>query len=319
MVFIYITYRSISRVSSGGFFALALALLTALVLFTANLFLFQSFYIHVNLPVAVYLFVAVGTCWLAISEQNNAWLAIAVSSLISFSLLRTETFVFAMFILFLVISLYKFPGRARWFFTLPFIGLMFLWYVLFYLRFIRETNILSPARILLLLVSLVCLGLYVFILRYRKLEELVQAIVVYAIAAGAVLLLAGMLLFETRITITSLVVTLQNMLVSGGWGAIWYAVFVGLILAFTQPRFKNENFFVLILAIYFVSLIALGSIRTLPYHLGRFDSGNRMLTHILPVVVYYLVLKYGPGFMERVSRFKAWLAEYKSSELRSRL
>jgi hypothetical protein len=264
------------------------------------------------------LFVAVGTCWLAISEENNAWLAFAAPALVCVSLMRTETFIIAVFILFLVVSLFKLSARARWLFSLPFLGLMFLWYILFYVRFSRETTVLSPARIFLLILLLVSLGVYVFILRYRKFEEWVRSIVFYAVGGAAVLLVVGMLLLERHNTIASLLVTLQNMFVFGKWGAIWYVVCLGLILAFSQPRFKNERFFVLILAINFIFLIAFGSIRTLPYHLGWFDSGNRMLTHILPLVVYYLVLKYAPAWMGRAARFKVWIEENKFPELQAR-
>ena len=318
MIFIYVTFRSINQKTLGRFFALALTLLAALVLFSSTLVIYQSFYIHTNLPTAVYLFVAVATCWLAISEENDAWLAFAVPSLVCVSLLRTETFLFAVFILFLVISLFKFSGRTRWFFTLPFLGLMLLWYILFYVRFSRDTNVLSPARILLLVFLLVCLGLYVFILRYRPVEQLIRSTVFYVVGGGVILLMAGLLLFKTHNTITSLVVTLQNMFITGWWGAIWYAAVLGLVLAFTQPRFKNEHFFVLVLGVFFVFMISLGSIRTLPYHLGWFDSGNRMLIHILPLVWYYLVLKYAPAFMKRAVSFETWFNAEKSSVLKAR-
>jgi hypothetical protein len=174
---------------------------------------------------------------------------------------------------------------------------------------------------MVLMALLMCLGIYVLILRYRGLEQFVHSNLQYVVGGGAFLLLAGLLILNPRNIITGLVVTVQNMLVYGQWGVIWYVVLAGLILAFTQPRFKNESFFVLLLAIYFLFVIALGWLRTNVnvYHLGRFDSGNRMMTHILPLAVYYLVLKYSPGFIGRVSRFEAWLIEYKSSAQRSKL
>jgi hypothetical protein len=316
MIFIYITYRSIRRISSGRFLALALAWLAALVLFSSDFIIYQSFYIHDNLTSAAYLFVGVGVCWLAVIEENNAWLVFAVPALISFSLLRAETVIFAVFIFFLANSLIKLSQRTRWIFTMPFVGIMLLWYIIFYLNFLRDTFMLNPARILVLMALLICLGIYVFLLRYRWVEQFVHRNLLYLVGGAALLIMAALLVINPRNVIIGLVVTLQNMLVSGQWGAIWYMVLAGLVLAFTQPSFKNEGFFVLILGIYLVLLIALGWLRINVYHLGREDSGNRMLTHILPLAVFYLVRKYTPGFMEWVSRVKAWSSESKFQDTR---
>jgi hypothetical protein len=258
-------------------------------------------------------------CWLAMTEENNAWLVFAVPALISFSLLRAETVIIAVFIFFLANSLLKLSQRTRRIFTLPFIGVMLSWYIIFYVNFLRDTFMLNPARIMVLMALLICLGIYVFILRYQRVEEWVHKYLGYVMGGAALLLMAGLLILNAHNFISGLVATVENMLVYGQWGVTWYVVLVGLILAFTQPRFKNEKFFVLILVIYFVLMISLGSIRNNSYHLGRFDSGNRMLTHILPLAVYYLVLKYTPSFMGRVSRFTAWFLEYKSTEQWSKI
>jgi hypothetical protein len=321
MVFIFVTYRSLRQNLSSKFFALTFALLATLILFTSDLFLFQTFYIHDNLPTAAYLFVAVGVCWLAAREENNAWLVFAVPALISFSLLRTETVIFAVFIFFMVTSQFRLSGRTRRLFILPFVGIMLGWYIIFFFNFLRDSFMLNPSRIIVLMALLVCLGIYAFILGYRRLEQFVHTNLLYVVGGGALLLVAGLLIINPRNVITGLVATVQNMLVYGQWGVIWYMVLVGLVLAFTQRGIKNEGFFVLILVVYFVFVIALGWLRTNinVYHLGRFDSGNRMLTHILPLAIYYLALKYSPGFIGRVSRFEAWLMEYKSSTQRLKL
>jgi hypothetical protein len=234
--------------------------------------------------------------------------------LISYSLLRAETAIFAVFIFFLVNSLLKLSLRARLLFTLPFVGVMLSWYILFYFNFLRDTFMLNPTRIMVLMALLVCLEIYVFILQYPRLDQWVHSNLLYLVGGGALLLLAGLLILNPRNVIIGVEVTLQNMLVYGQWGVIWYVVLVGLILAFTQRRFKDESFLVLIMVIYFLLLIALGWLRTKVYHLGRFDSGNRMLTHILPLAVYYLMIKYAPRFIARVSRFESWFLEYKSSK-----
>jgi len=251
-------------------------------------------------------------CWLAVIEENNSWLVFAVPALISFSLLRAETVIFAAFIIFLVTSLLKLSGHTRRLFVLPFVGAMLLWYIIFYLFFLRDTFMLNPARIMVLMAILICLGIYVFILRYGWVEQFFNRNLLFVVGGAALLLLAGLLVINPRNVMTGLVVTVQNMLVYGQWGVIWYVVLAGLVLAFTQPRFKNENYFVLTLVIFFTLLIALGWLRAHVYHLGREDSGNRMLTYILPLAVYYLVLKYAPGFIEWVSRFNAWSLKLKS-------
>jgi hypothetical protein len=313
LVFIYITYRSIKRIPAGGVMGLWVAILAALVLFSSDFMIYQSFYIHDNLTSAAYLFTAVGVCWLAVSEENNTWLVFAVPALISFSLLRTETVIFAVFILFLMINQEIIPGQVRRWLTFPFVGIMLGWYIVFYFNFLTDSFMLNPARIMVLIALIASFGIYGLIVGYGRLGRWVQAKLVYVVSGGALLLLAGLLILNAGNVVTGVVITVENMLVYGQWGIIWYVVMAGLILAFTQPRFKKESILVLILAIYFLFVLALGWLRTLVFHLGREDSGNRMLTHILPLAVYYLILKYSPGFFGQVSRIKVWLSKIKYS------
>jgi hypothetical protein len=86
----------------------------------------------------------------------------------------------------------------------------------------------------------------------------------------------------------------QNMVFYGWWGATWLVLLILFMFALLQPSFLYEKLFSFGIPAFFMLLLVLGGMR-LPYHPGRGDSANRMITHILPVILFYFLLKYGHG------------------------
>jgi hypothetical protein len=96
LTFFYLSRRAARQSFSGARVAPAFALLATLALASTYFIVFQAFYIHNSLIAATYLFVAIGSFWLALSERNNVWLVFAMLALTGFSISRTESPLFAL-------------------------------------------------------------------------------------------------------------------------------------------------------------------------------------------------------------------------------
>jgi hypothetical protein len=307
-LFVYFCFRSIRSKFTGRFFPLLISTLAALAFYSSDLFIFQIFYIHTNLAASAYLFVFFGACWLAAADENHTWLVFAGLAIIAFSLVRIESIVFSLAFLFLAFTTLRFSVRVRWYVYLPFFVSMLLWYGLVYARIIETSGFINRPRLLVIMAALVGMGALLFILHYPTLQAWIQKYLPYGVGIGVILASAGLLIVNAENTSISLVMIGRNMLTIGRWGGLWYSVIALIVLTFVWRRkpiqgggMPYEQFVTLGFLLFFVLLVALGGIRENPYRLFWYDSGNRMLTHIVPVIFYYFVIKLAPGFAEIVS------------------
>jgi hypothetical protein len=85
-----------------------------------------------------------------------------------------------------------------------------------------------------------------------------------------------------------------NMLETREWGITWLVFLFLLGLSFIGPRLPFDELFFYGIPAFFSVLTALVYFRN-PYHTGWGDSANRMFTHILPIVVLYVLMKAAQG------------------------
>jgi len=263
------------------------------------------FYIHNNLLSATYLFVAVGTFWLALRERNKAWFVFAVLALTAFSFLRTEALLFALIFLGLLVGTGKLAYRTRLYIVLPFLSVLLLWYLKLLLTIGEGSMILGPGRIVVVLVILVCAMTGVGLSRFHTVERFLP--VLPALILGSLLGILGLMFIQEPVHMyTSLVSVWQNLFFYGWWGATWLIISVLFLFALLQPSFQYERLFSFGIPTFFMLLLTLSFMR-FPFHLGWGDSANRMMTHILPIIFFYFLLKYGPGFHARHPDRINWL------------
>ncbi|MCP4374518.1 MAG: hypothetical protein GY797_41410 [Deltaproteobacteria bacterium] len=294
LTFFYIGHRAGRQSFFGARVALVLALLTTLTLASTLFIVFQTFYIHNNFPAAIYLFVAVSTFWLALREQNNTWLIFAMLALTCFSLLRTETLLFALIFLSLVIATGQLSYRVRLYIVMPYVGILLIWYVKLLLAIGPGTDILDPKRTLAIIAILIGFGVGVGLSRLRWVENYILPILPMLMIGGLLCALVFVFVQKPTHMHTSLGNIWQNMIFYGWWGATWLIVFILLLFAFLQPKIPYEHLFSYGIAAFFMLLLALSFMRS-PYRLVWWDSANRIITHIIPIVFFYLLLKYGHG------------------------
>lgn len=294
LTFFYLSQRAARQSFSEVRVALALALLATLALASTYFMVFQAFYIHNGLIAATYLFVAIVTFWLALCERNNVWLIFAILALTGYSISRTEAPLFALIFLALVVSTGQISYRVRLAFSLPYLIILVLWY-LYLLRIMGAgTDILDPKKTLVIIGSLTAFCILIGLSYYRWVERYFLPILHIFMLGVLLLILMVMFILKPEDMQISMTAIWQNMIINGRWGATWLILLGLLVFGLIQPRFSYERLFSYGIPLFFALLLALGFMRA-PYRLGWGDSANRIITHIIPIIFLYTLLKYGHG------------------------
>ena len=96
---------------------------------------------------------------------------------------------------------------------------------------------------------------------------------------------------------------LKNALFVGGWGLFWWILIpLVAVAAVSNRRSEWQAAWGLVLGGFVIVVICLGIVREFPYRGGWGDSGNRMLTHVIPALFFYLVVSVGDAFERVVAR-----------------
>jgi hypothetical protein len=241
--------------------------------------------------------------WLAHTEENDAWLVFSTLGLLAFSLLRIETFLFALVFIALWLGAAHPRYRVRLAVVLPYLAVMIARHALLIAWEIVERRVyLGTRNIVLILVFLFLFGVFVLISNMAWLERIVlRRLPTIILVAFSAALLAAVVWKPAHMAAT-LWAILNHLFNPGYWAGIWWLQLVLIPFVIRYPKVPLERLFTVGVPA-FLMLLALLSLLRSPYHLGWGDSANRMLTHILPVSLLYFLMKYA-----------AWLAEGKAGK-----
>lgn len=295
LVFFTLSWKVISHLLSNQRLLLALTVLTSLALFSTYFILFQAFYIHNSLISAVYLFTGVSCFWLAVREGEDSWMVLGMLALLGFSLARTEAPIFALIFLLLLLSTDRIPYRTRLISVLPALFFIASWYVFLLTQMGTGTKILNPEKTLVIIAALVACGILVLLSELKWVKRFLLPYLPQIMLGILLLVLLVMAFYKPEHIKGSLYVSLLNTLRYGRWGLTWL-VFSQLLLlvSILGPRLPGERFFFFGIPTFLCLLLAMVYFRN-PYRIGWYDSANRMLTHILPIVVLYVLMKAAQG------------------------
>ncbi len=270
--------------------AIAFALIGTLLLLTNSGFVWHSFYINGHLLVAAFLLVVVGTGWLAASDSGSrrellCLQAVGVAGLV---LSRPEGALIAPLALLPTLLWGKIPLSSRWAILAVF-GVA----VVVQQGFIMLTtaSLGQSVRMRAWLLFGVGLGALLalpvlawsFVTRHSK----------YVLAAVEGLLwvaLIGFSLARPVLLQQSLDATLRNIVFDAGeWGAslmILAALVIGAILLTDAP---NRIFLRFPLTACIPMFLLFAFLRGGPYRVGATDSLNRMLIHLVPLAILFVI------------------------------
>jgi hypothetical protein len=295
LTFAYLAYRALRPYFSRLAPALMLVGLGVAFLLSTNILFFQYFYMHNNFPAALHLLIAVVAFWLAEREKNSAWLVVAVVSLAGFCLTRVESPLFAIVYLALVVSRGACSYRTRLLITLPFLLPLVGWYVVLEQTISFEGKFLKPTVSLGIILCMLAFGGLVVLTGIRKIERLLLPKLPQAMLALLVLFVAASFALAPEHMWISLTAIYQNTFFDGLWSATWYILIPLLLAALWLPRFGFEEIFSYSIPLFMFLVIGLVFGRS-PYHLAWSDSANRLMTQLAPIVIFYLLVKYGAVF-----------------------
>jgi len=301
--FLYVNFYLISSFIENKRLAFGLSSLFTVALISTYVIFFQLFYIHANFPSAIFLYFAVCGFWLSFKEQNNAWMAFAIMALTGFSLSRTENILFALVVLAIAASTHQIAYRMRLYTYLPFLIFFNLWNLRIRTIPPSDLDVLNENYLYVIVLMLISFGILVLLSNNNWIKTIIIAkldqISWIIISIG----LFSMFLVKPAHMITALINLSTNLFVTGGWGFTWFLLIGLMILTWFLPSFIYDSLFKSVILL-FISFVFLLVFFRSPYHTAWYDSGNRMMTTIVPITFTYILLKYGQSFKSWGNRSK---------------
>jgi hypothetical protein len=292
---IWFVSRSLAPVGlDRGTIALTAGLAGALLL-SSQRFLYNAFYLNRHVLVAALLLVAAAAAWglargsIASDRVLLTLLAIALPGL---ALGRAETPIVAGMVLVPLLASSQI-ARQRRAGLLALLGTtMCVWYGPLVIRYAASDRPMSLTSLAMLVLGLGAALLAVPIHRgWPPLDPLPRWTVV-AIEVVLWIGVVGAATIDLEVLRESLVSTVQNVVLDeGGWGVslLMLAAMVVLVAVPTRGSDRAQLRFPLTAFIPFALLLTyVRAEGGLPYRVGRGDSFNRMLLHLVPLAIFYV-------------------------------
>ncbi len=280
-----------ARCLGGSARHIVLAALCALALLGPYMMLMHAFYLHTNMAAGIYLFGFAACFFLAEREGEPAWLAFAFVFLAGLALTRAEGPVVALLMIAIAFGGARVDERALARATTVFLCAGFAWQLSVWLG-ADVDSVMIDARYtgglaLLLLAAIPGLAL----LRTRPLERVRASLP--GLALGALVLAnAAAALAAPALAGASAKALLANA-TDPGWCGLWIAIALLGVGALVRPRIPGERVFAVATLTYLLLILLLATLRSIPYVVSWQDSGQRMLVHVAPIAMFWLLLAYG--------------------------
>jgi len=252
---------------------------------------YQGVLLHVNWLVSSYLLLFFFCAWMALELREDRWLALSAVALFAFVLLRVEAALFAAaFVAFLAVEPREEARRPRW----PVLALVLpalLWCGVSAVLLGDEPGRISDRPRLLLMGGALAiaglLGCWACTPAARRWLPRLAGIGLAGLAIGLLVLfgLAPQRMLERSGTL------LDNALLRGSWSSAWALVGALALAGRWLAPVPHQGFVRCGLLAY--GLLLLGLSYVAPWRPGWFDSGNRMLGHVLPSLAWLLAVRAG--------------------------
>lgn len=256
---------------------------------TANRLVYDAFYINTHIQMAVFLLIAIAGSWLAVAKGHSGWAWPAGLALASCLLLRPEAPLVVAIVLVTVGA-----SRATWSVRLAMsltpIVVMFLWYGIVLWQHANGGDLVSlNAPVFGSLVAVMGAALVVLVGGLDSAKPWIH----YAdrVALAALALSAVFFAIRTpEVWLGSVESGFRNLTYNGVWLFTWVAAIGLLAIALIVQRIPDSRLWTVPILGFGVLFWLLPLLRGAAWRVGAGDSGNRILAHIVVVVVVFLVL-----------------------------
>jgi hypothetical protein len=283
-IFAYLCYEFCVQISKNKPFAWMMTILSGLILISTPMFLIQSFYIHTNLPAACYFLQSIACSVFAIKKNSASWIILLFFGLIGFSLSRTETFIFSIPLLLLLLSNMQINYKSLVSGIIVYILFISSWLMYLFFSIENGTIILDKDRIIILVMALTLFFAFLLTLRNQRIADFClpyinQYFLLPFFAFNIIaIIIRPLSMLESNKTIV------ENMLFTGQWGVIFW-IWLATVVAFMKITSTPQNqFFNRIIWSTILIISGLGFFRT-PYRLSWNDSANRLMTLVFPIII----------------------------------
>jgi len=268
-----------------------------LFLVTTNRVAYNLFYVNGHAAFAGFLLISVGFAWYAVTAERWSLLVLSALTLAALVPLRADSVAVATIFLIPIITSAAIPVWGRWTLTLPFAATTLLWYGVILRPYLpdaeyRPTGTATAyALVGLGLVGLVVLSQIPLLKPFARWSPW---------AVG--FLLAAFVAWRARRGFSVLLKTLgatgSNIGSYGLWSAFWWLAPLLLVAALIAVVVPHQRFFIPGLVTFPIALMAFAFLRGSPYRVGTGDSGNRMLMHVVFVLVLFVIAAAGSAYRD---------------------
>lgn len=270
--------------------AILFSSLGTIMLATCYFWIFQSVWIMNNVFTAILLSLTILFVWQYKITKNDIWIKLSFMSILSFIFTRVESPLYGV-VLIVVISSLDIPRDKVKKYTIFYGLVMLLWY----LKVFVYTGLKGGGDFLTINRAIPIMILYILFLVYLMLENkitfMIHKYLKQILICAMMLVVALFFIFKNQFAINNIFIICKNIMNDGGWGYTIFLIIVLYCLTVFMPDYKNRNFIECIIQSYLLFLLILFMFRKYPLRLGFGDSGNRMITHILPIIIFDLLLK----------------------------
>ncbi len=293
VLFFFFAWRAIKQLVESKLVRFLLVGLAILLFISSDLIFIMTTYIHTNFDSALFLFIAFCAIYFGFQEEIDAWFFFVPVFLIGFGALRTENVVAALILILIYVGSGKLSVKRLRLAFLPYLTFQFI--LNFRILFMKSetfSNFLSNEMIIITLVGIAAVAALLFLTEIKFLKKVILPRLWWLIPLGLLIALIGLGLTKFDQLAHNIQVSLSALLVTGNWDSFWWIILsIFLLLPFPTKFPQKREIFSYIWS-FIIMIQALGMFRH-PYHSRWYDSANRMLIHITPIVMFYLIVMIG--------------------------
>lgn len=297
--FFWLTKCITNSFVSRSWSAWLIATLSALLIFSSSFMVFNFYYINNHMFTSVHftLFFLLG--WLAIYSRSEKMAVLTVLILLPTTLMRFENILFVISFSFLLASFMRSSQYTRYILMLSG-AVVLIVSIAYYIalpygtggRFVGSDRMLQMAFLGFSTIMLAIIVTYIKPLWNTWLKY--KSYIPFLMLFFAILIVAKGFLFSFETAGVSVPIMIYNMLDNNIWNHFWYLIIFMFIFFLVLPdngSYPYQLFFITGIGIFILFTIELAHLRGSPYRIGAGDSANRMMVHIVPLIIAHFALK----------------------------
>jgi hypothetical protein len=264
---------------------------------TTNGFLFHAFYLNGHMVFAAMLLLGVGVAWYATTCRHWELMIVSALGFAALVPMRAESLIVAVIFMVPIVTATAVPVVWKWTLVLPMTVATLMWNVILLPQYVDSSELGSSGSVYggALLVA----GILVVVLlsHSTRVSRLLSG--VPWMMSGAVFLTVGALAWrDFALFAASIGSMAANLAQAGLWAMFWFiipALLLGSLLVVAVP---NQRFWSFGIPTFMMAVFIFAFLREGAYRVSWADSGNRMMMHIVPVLVLAVALGIGMAYSD---------------------